>query len=94
MFGGVDSEVVRQGFGEYLDAFAECGRGESEVGSPLGYYGVPLLLTTEEGLFALTSDDRVVAALQSQVEGMRAAGYSRSEILDCKVIAVNSKSAL
>ena len=90
----VDSSGVSRWFGEYLDAFAACGRGESDTGSLLAYYGVPLLLTTDEGVFALASDDQVVAAVQQQVDGMRAAGYNGSEILDSEVTVLNSTSAL
>ncbi len=81
-------------FGAYLDAFAACGRGESGTSSLLEYYGVPLLLTTDGGFFALTSEDQVVAAVQGQVDGMRAAGYARSEILGSEVTVLNSTSAL
>jgi hypothetical protein len=90
----VNSGDVSQWFGEYLDAFAACGRGEKDTASLLAYYGVPLLLTTDGGLFALTSDDQVVAAVQPQVDGMRAAGYARSEILGSEVAVLNSTSAL
>jgi hypothetical protein len=90
----VDSSDVSRWFGEYLDAFAACGRGESEAGSLLEYYGVPLLLTTDGGFAALTGDDQVVAALQQQIDGMRAAGYARTEILGSEVTVVNSASAL
>jgi hypothetical protein len=89
----VDNDVS-QWFGEYLNAFAACGRGESETASLLAYYGVPLLLTTDDGFFALTSDDQVVAAVQQQVDGMRAAGYGRSEVLHSEVTVLNSTSAL
>ena len=65
----VDSNDVSRWFGEYLEAFAACGRGESDTDSLLGYYGVPLLLTTGDGVFALTSDDQVVAAVQQQMMG-------------------------
>jgi hypothetical protein len=90
----VDSSDVSRWFGEYLDVFAACGRGEKETASLLAYYGVPLLLTTDDGFFALTSDDQVVAAVQQQVDGMRAAGYARSEILGSEVGVLNSTSAL
>jgi hypothetical protein len=90
----VDSSDVSRWFGKYLDAFAACGRGESDTGSLLAYYGVPLLLTTDEGFFALTSDDQVVAAVQQQVDGMRAADYYGSEILGSEVTVLNSTSAL
>ncbi len=90
----VDSSEVSRWFGEYLDAFAACGRGESDTGSLLAYYGVPLLLTTDGGFFALTSDDQVVAAVQQQVDGMHAVGYYGSEILGSEVTVLNSTSAL
>ncbi len=90
----VDSHDVSQWFGDYLEAFAACGRGERDTDSLLAYYGVPLLLTTDDGYFALTRDDQVVAALRQQVDGMRAAGYGRSEILRSEVTVLNSASAL
>jgi hypothetical protein len=70
----VDGGDVSRWFGEYLGAFAACGRGEKDTASLLAYYGVPLMLTTDAGSFALTSDDQVVAAIQQRVDGMRAAG--------------------
>ena len=88
-----DSDVSRW-FGEYLDAFAACGRGERDTASLLAYYGVPLLLTTDDGCLALTSDDQVVAAVEQQVAGMRAAGYDHSEILHFEVTVLNATSAL
>ncbi len=90
----VESHDVSVWFGQYLEAFAACGRGETEVGSLLAYYGVPLLLTTDGVFLALTTDDQVVAAVQQQIDGMRAAAYSRSEVLDSEVAVLNSKSAL
>jgi hypothetical protein len=90
----VDGTDVSRWFGEYLDAFAACGRGESDTASLLAYYGVPLLVTTGEGSFTLTSEDQVVAAVRQQVDAMRAAGYHGSEILDRGVTVLNSTSAL
>jgi hypothetical protein len=85
---------VSRWFGEYLDAFAACGRGERDTASLLAYYAVPLLLTTDGGFFTLTSDEQVVAAVQQQVDGMREAGYHRSEILGSELTVLNSTSAL
>jgi hypothetical protein len=90
----VDGNDVSQWFGEYLDVFAACGRGESDTAALLGYYGVPLLLTTDGGFFAPTNGDQVVAAVQQQVDGMRAAGYGRTEILGSQVTVLNATSAL
>ncbi len=90
----VDSSDASRWFGEYVEAFAACGRGEKDTAMLLAYYGVPLLLTTDDGFFALTSGDQVVAAVQPQVEGMRAAGYARTEILGSEIAVLNSTSAL
>jgi hypothetical protein len=90
----VDSSDASRWFDEYLEVFAACGRGERDTDSLLEYYGVPLLLTTDDGFFALTSGDQVVAAVRQQVEGMRAAGYARTEILGSEVTVLNSMSAL
>lgn len=90
----VDSSDVSRWFAEYLDAYAACGRGEKDTAALLAYYGVPLLLATDGGFFAATSDDQVVASVQPQIDGMRAAGFYRSEILGSEVTVLNATSAL
>ena len=90
----MDSSDVSRWFGEYLDAFAACGRGELGTASLLRYYGVPLLLSTDDGFFALASEAQVTTAVQQQVDGMRAAGYGRTETLASEVTVLNSTSAL
>ena len=90
----MDSSDVTRWFGEYLDVFAECCRGERDTGALLGYFGVPLLLTTDGGYFALASEEQVVAGLQPQIGQMRAAGYARSEILGAEITVLNATSAL
>ena len=90
----VDTSDVSQWFGEYLDVFAACGRGQRDAASLLAYYGVPLLLTTDDGSFGLTSDDQVVAVARQQVDGMRAADYDHTEVLDFEVTVLNATSAL
>jgi hypothetical protein len=90
----VESEDVRRWFGEYLSAFAACGRGESDTGSLLEYYAVPLLITIDDGFFGLTTDDQVVAAVQPQIDGMRAAAFDHREIVDSDITVLNATSAL
>jgi hypothetical protein len=90
----MDTSDVSRWFDEYLAAYAACGRGEQDTASLLAYYGVPLLITTDTGIFTLTGDDEVVAAVQPQINGMRAAGYARSEVLGCEITVVNSTSAI
>jgi hypothetical protein len=74
--------------------FSRSYRGEKEPAALLAYYGVPLVLTINGGSFALTSGDQVVATLKQQIEGMRAAGYARSETLASEVTVLNATSAL
>ena len=90
----MDSSDVSRWFGEYLDVFAACCRGERDTAALLGYFGVPLLLSTDGGCFALTSEEQVVAGLQPQVGQMRAVGYARTEILGAEVTVLNATSAL
>jgi hypothetical protein len=92
---GVYAADVRTWFDEYLGAFAACGRGDTDELRPLlAYYGVPLLLSTDEAAVALTSDDEVLNALRQQVDGMRADGYDRSETLSSDFIPINRTSVL
>ena len=60
----------------------------------LQYYGVPLLLSTDQAVLALTTSDEVLSVARQQIEGMRAADYERSETLDSEVVALNATSAL
>lgn len=89
----VDDRDLSQWFGEYLEVFAACGRGESDTSALLAYYGVPLLLSTDDQLFTLTSEDQVVAAAQQQASGV-GADYDHSEVLDSEVARLNATSAL
>lgn len=84
---------VRDWFGEYLDAYAACGRGDRETSSLLAYYGVPLVITSDAGCFALTAGEQVIAAIQPQIDAMRAAGYARSELRHATVTVLNARSA-
>jgi hypothetical protein len=91
----VDVADIRLWFEEYLAVFAACGRGGSDdVAALLRYYGVPLILSTDDAAVALTSDEQVLSALGGQIERMRAAGYDRSETLESEVVAINATSAL
>lgn len=71
----MDEREVHAWFAEYLDTFSACGRGDREVASLLDFYGVPLLLTTDNGLIPLSSEDQVVAAAQRLIDDARASGY-------------------
>jgi len=90
----VDHQDVERWFGEYLAAYAACGRGERETESLLAYYGVPLLITTDDGFFPLAGAEQVVAGVRPQIAAMRQAGFDRSEVLGTEVTVLNATSAL
>jgi NTF2-like protein (DUF6841) len=90
----VDNDGVTRWFADYLEAFAACGRGERDAASLLDYYGVPLLLASDDGFTALTSEDQVTAAAQHQIDAMRAAHYHHSDVLGSEVTGLNTTSAL
>ena len=71
-----------------------AGLRSADAASLLAYYGIPLLLATDDGFIALTSDDQVVAAAQQRIDGMRAADYDHSEVLGSEVTVLNATSAL
>ena len=91
----VDVAGMRAWFDEYLAAFAACGRGESDdFRALLRYYGVPLVLTTDEAAIALVTEEEVLNAVGRQIQGMRAAGYQRSEALSSDIVVINATTAL
>ena len=86
---------VRTWFESYLRAYAACCRGESDDARRLlEYYGVPLLLTTDANVLALTREDEVVDAVRPQIERLQAAGYDRTETLDSETTLLNATTAL
>jgi hypothetical protein len=90
----VETTDVEPWFGDYLDAFAACARGEGEVAELLTFYGVPLLMSTDEGFLALTAANEVTAMAQRQVDGLRAADYDHSVVLGLEVSRLNRVTAL
>jgi uncharacterized NTF2-like protein DUF6841 len=86
---------LRAWFESYLRAFAACCRGDSDdVRSLLEYYGVPLLLTTDETAVSLTSEDAVVESVGQQVGRLRGADYDHTETLDSETTMLNATTAL
>ena len=71
----VDADAVRRWFDEYFDVFAACARGDREISALLKSYGVPLIVTSDEGVITLMTDDEAAAVIQSQIDGLRAMGY-------------------
>ena len=86
---------VRTWFDQYLNVLATRGRGESDdLSALLEYYGVPLVVATDDVAESLTTNEAVIAFARQQVDGMRAASYDHSETIDSEVIALNATSVL
>ena len=90
----MNEEHVKQWFGEYLDTFAACGRGERDASALLAYYDVPIFFTTDAGSFAMTTEAQVRVVAQQQIESMRAAEYHHSEVLESRMDVLNATSAI
>ena len=60
----------------------------------LSNYGVPLILTSDDGVTTLMTDDEAAAVMQSMVDGLRANGYHHTDVLQSEVSVLNSVSAL
>ena len=91
----MDDAAVRAWFDEYLRALAARGRGEfDDLDALLEFYGVPLLVSTDDAARVLMTAEEVTAFAGQQVEGMRASQYHRTETLDVQVTTLNATSAI
>jgi hypothetical protein len=90
----LDSDAVSRWFGEYFDTFEACARGDRDMSELLSHYGVPLILTSDDGVTTLMTDDEGAAVMQSMVGGLRANGYHHTDVLQSEVSVLNSVSAL
>ncbi len=86
---------VRRWYAEYLEAFAQCGRGERPTSDLIEYYGVPMTLTTNDSAATYTTVEEAVGWASDQAAGMQAAGYLRTdEWRLAKVTVLNDTTAL
>ena len=90
----VDTDVVNRWFDEYFDTFEACARGDRDMSKLLSHYGVPMVLTSDDGVTTLMTDDEAAAVMQSMVDGLRANGYHHTDVLQSEVSVLNSVSAL
>jgi hypothetical protein len=90
----LDADSVDRWIAGYLGTFAACARGDGDMASLLGYFGVPTIVTTDEGVVTLMTDDEAAAVVQSQLDGLRALGYDHTQVLHSEVSVLNGTSAL
>jgi hypothetical protein len=90
----MDTLEVKRWFDSYLADFVASGRGDTDdVRRILAHYGVPLLLSTDAECMALTDEAQLLAAAQQQIDGMRSAGYDRSDELVAETNVLNRSCA-
>lgn len=90
----MEERDVAEWFDEYMEAYTVCGRGEGDPRALLAYWGVPLLLATDDGFGALSSEEQVLAVIGHQMEGLQSSGFHRIEVLESETTVLNAKSAL
>jgi hypothetical protein len=90
----LDADAVKRWFDEYFDTFAACTRGDRDLSELLRHYGVPLILTSDDGVTTLMTDDEAAAVMQSLADGLRANGYHHTEVMHSEVSVLNATSAL
>ena len=91
----MQEDEVRRWFDSYLADFMALGRGDTDdVRQLLAHYGVPLLFSSDAGTAILADEAQVLAAAQQQIDGMRSAGYDRSDELAAETTVLNRSCAL
>jgi hypothetical protein len=90
----LDATVVGRWIEGYFDAFAACARGQGDMALLLGHFGVPMVVTSDEGVVTLMTDDEAAAVMQSQVDVLRALGFDHTKVLQSEVTVLNGASAL
>ena len=90
----LDAGAIRSWFDDYLETFAACVRGEQEMATLLAHYGVPLIITSDDGVIEVMTDDEAAGIIQSLVDGLRALGFHHTEVLHPEVSVLNAMSAI
>jgi hypothetical protein len=92
--GVVDAADVELWFAAYLDCFVALGRGErDDVEALLEFYDVPMLLSAPGGTAWLLDADQVTGVMRAQVEGLRHAGFHRTDVEDAQTVVLNEGCA-
>ena len=91
---GVEGDV-RDWFAGYLHAFTSLARGErADPEALLDFYGVPLVMLSEERCSTLMDRSAVIGAVQSLVDGLRRMDYAGSIVHRLDVRPLNTRAAL
>jgi hypothetical protein len=90
----LDDYGLRAFLDQYFDVFAACARGERELADLLRFFGLPVILTSQDGVTTATTDDEALAIMLGGRDALRAAGYHRTIVLRDDMNIINAVSAL
>lgn len=91
----MDTAEAGRWFAAYLADFVALGRGDiTDRRRILDLYGVPLLVSTDEGTMFVADEQQVLAVLGRQLDGMRAEGYDRTEEIESETTVLNATCAV
>ena len=86
---------VRAWYDRYLDAFTGLAAGErNDFGALLAFFGVPLVILTEDRYVALPTREAVLATAHSLIDQLRQANYAGSTVHNLDVRPLNARAAV
>ncbi|HEX2280810.1 MAG TPA: hypothetical protein VHG52_03510 [Thermomicrobiales bacterium] len=85
---------VRAWYDRYLETFTSLAAGErTDFESLLAFFGVPLVILTEERYLALPTREAVFSTLQTLVDQLRGVNYAGSTVHRLDVRPLNARAA-
>ena len=90
----IDDFALRAWFDEYFHVFAACVRGECEIVDVLRFYGVPVIMTSQDGVITASTRDESGAIMRGEIDALRSANYHHTNVHTGDVNILNAASAL
>jgi ketosteroid isomerase-like protein len=84
-----EEEAITQTFTNYTHAFQTL-----DPRAALSYFDIPCMFITPQGVCVLATAADVEALLTQVMEGLKARGYARSEVMDLHVKQMSGNTAL
>jgi hypothetical protein len=85
---------VRAWYDRYFDAFTGLAAGErDDLDAILAYFGVPLVILTQDRYLVLPTREAVLSTAQALIEQLRRADYAGSTVHRLDVRSLNARAA-
>jgi hypothetical protein len=86
---------VRDWYGGYLDTFTGLAAGErTDLESVLGFFGVPLVIVTDDRYLNLSTREEVLATAEALIDQLLRANYAGSTVHRLDMRPLNARAAL